>query len=56
MISANIAFLKADLVLTGEGKIDEQTLNGKIIMGIAAMAKKHNVAVRVLTGKVGEKF
>ena len=47
---------KADLVLTGEGKIDEQTLNGKTIMGIAAMAKKHNVPVIVLTGKVGEKI
>lgn len=47
---------KADLVLTGEGKIDEQTLNGKTIMGIAAMAKKHNVPVIVLTGKVGERI
>lgn len=47
---------KADIVLTGEGKIDEQTLNGKTIMGIAAMAKKHNVPVIVLTGKVGEKI
>ncbi|SIQ91873.1 glycerate kinase [Maribacter ulvicola] len=45
---------KADLVLTGEGKIDEQTLSGKTIMGIATMAKQHNVPVIVLTGKVGE--
>jgi len=49
------AYLKeADLVITGEGKIDAQTLNGKTIMGIAAMAKKHNVPVIVLTGKIGD--
>ena len=47
---------KADLVLTGEGKIDEQTLNGKTIMGITSMAKKHNVPVIVLSGKVGDKI
>ena len=48
-------FIKqADLVFTGEGKIDGQTLHGKTISGIAAMAKKHEVPVIVLTGKIGE--
>ena len=48
-------FIKqADLVFTGEGKIDGQTLHGKTISGIAAMAKKHDVPVIVLTGKIGE--
>ena len=32
----------ADLVITGEGKIDHQTLYGKVIAGIAGLAKKHN--------------
>ena len=36
---------QADLVFTGEGKIDEQTLHGKTISGIAKMAKKYNVPV-----------
>lgn len=45
---------KADLVFTGEGKIDEQTLYGKTISGIAKMAKKHDVPVIVITGKMGE--
>ena len=45
---------KADLVITGEGKIDKQTLNGKTIMGISGMAKKQGVPVIVLTGKIGE--
>ena len=45
---------QADLVFTGEGKIDEQTLHGKTISGIASMAKKHGVPVIVVTGKIGE--
>lgn len=44
----------AHLVFTGEGKIDVQTLHGKTISGIAAMAKKHKVPVIVITGKIGE--
>ncbi|HDZ13633.1 MAG TPA: glycerate kinase, partial [Pricia sp.] len=47
---------KVDLVITGEGKIDEQTLNGKSILGIATMAKLHYVPVIVLTGKIGDKI
>lgn len=44
----------ADLVFTGEGKIDKQTLNGKTIFGISKIAKKYHVPVIVITGKVGE--
>ena len=48
-------FIKqADLVFTGEGKIDGQTLHGKTISGIAAMSKKHKVPVIVITGKIGD--
>ena len=45
---------KADLVITGEGKIDKQTLSGKTVSGISKMAKKHQVPVFVITGKIGE--
>lgn len=45
---------EANLVITGEGKTDAQTLNGKTITGIAKMAKKHGVPVIVITGKIGE--
>lgn len=45
---------KADLIITGEGKIDSQTLHGKTVAGIARMAKKHHVPVIVITGKIGE--
>tara|TARA_R100001369_G_scaffold92277_3_gene136550 strand:+ start:341 stop:1543 length:1203 start_codon:yes stop_codon:yes gene_type:complete len=45
---------EANLLFTGEGKIDGQTLQGKTISGIALMAKKHQVPVIVITGKIGE--
>ena len=45
---------KADIVFTGEGKIDHQTLYGKTISGIAAIGKKYNVPVFALTGKMGD--
>jgi glycerate 2-kinase len=40
----------ADLVLTGEGKIDQQTLQGKLIAGIVQAAKVHHVPVIALCG------
>lgn len=42
----------ADLVITGEGKIDSQTLYGKTIMGVAKIAQKHKVPVIVIAGTV----
>jgi glycerate kinase len=42
----------ADLVVTGEGKIDRQTLYGKTIAGIARIAQKHGVSVIAITGKI----
>lgn len=47
---------EADLVITGEGKIDGQTLNGKTISGISKMAKDRGVPVIVLTGKMDEQI
>lgn len=42
----------ANLCLTGEGSIDEQTLHGKTIDGVARIAKKHGVAVIAFGGAV----
>lgn len=42
----------ADLVITGEGKIDAQTLQGKTLLGIATLAKRHHVPVIAIAGKV----
>lgn len=44
--------LDADLVITGEGKSDVQTLSGKAPIGIAKAAKKHNVPVFLISGSV----
>ena len=48
------AIEKADLVITGEGKIDSQTRWGKTPFGVAAFAKKHGKPVVAVAGTVGE--
>ena len=44
----------AEVVITGEGKIDSQTVNGKTPFGIASIAKKHGCRVLAFGGKVEE--
>lgn len=46
------ALEKSDLVITGEGSIDEQTLQGKGPFGVASLAKSMNIPVIGLAGKV----
>jgi len=41
-----------DLVLTGEGRVDGQTLSGKVIAGVARAAASQGVPVVVLAGGV----
>jgi glycerate kinase len=41
---------KADVVITGEGKIDDQTLKGKVVMGIAAAAQKSGKKIIAFCG------
>jgi glycerate kinase len=43
---------KADLVITGEGSIDEQTMRGKGPFGVALRAKEKNIPVIGLAGRV----
>lgn len=42
----------ADLVITGEGRIDEQTAYGKAPVGIARRAKRYNVPVIAIAGSM----
>lgn len=42
----------ADLVITGEGRFDEQSLHGKVIGALADMARSRRVSVLVLAGQV----
>ncbi|MFJ1341145.1 glycerate kinase [Pseudomonas caricapapayae] len=46
----------ADLVLTGEGRFDAQTLRGKTPFGVARIAKRHGVPVVVIAGTLGEGY
>jgi glycerate kinase len=42
-----------DLVITGEGRADEQTLAGKAAMGVALAAAKRGIPVLLLCGMLG---
>lgn len=41
---------KADVVITGEGRMDGQSLNGKAPVGIAILAKKYDIPVIAIVG------
>jgi glycerate 2-kinase len=41
----------ADLVITGEGKLDEQSLRGKTVAGVVRAAKEFGVRVAVVCGR-----
>lgn len=43
----------ADLVITGEGEINGQSIHGKVPVGVARMAKKHGLPVLALVGSIG---
>lgn len=45
---------QADLVLTAEGSLDEQTPYGKIPVEVARRAKRHNLPVIALAGTLGK--
>ena len=47
---------EADLIVTGEGKLDEQTMLGKAPIGIAHIAKVFNKPVIALVGSVSAGF
>ena len=42
----------AELVITGEGRFDDQSLHGKVVSAIAAGARLHGIPVLVLAGQV----
>jgi glycerate kinase len=44
----------ADIVVTGEGKLDLQTAMGKVPVGVARLAKKYNRPVIAFAGGIGE--
>ncbi|MEG1348998.1 MAG: glycerate kinase, partial [Hafnia sp.] len=40
----------ADLVITGEGRIDSQTIHGKTPVGVARVAKRYDIPVIAIAG------
>jgi glycerate kinase len=42
---------KADLIITGEGMVDEQTFRGKVVDGVCSLAVKYNKPVLVVCGR-----
>ncbi len=50
-IEAEIA--ESDLVITGEGRMDGQSINGKGPIGIAKLAQKHHVPCIAICGSLG---
>jgi len=46
------SLVDADLVITGEGRIDSQTIHGKTLVGVAKIAKSHNLPVICIAGSV----
>ncbi len=46
--------LDADLVITGEGRIDGQSIFGKVPVGVAKRAKEYDIPVIAIVGSVGD--
>ena len=50
------ALTGADLVITGEGRLDSQTLHGKTPAGVAEIAQQAGVPVLAIAGSLGEGY
>lgn len=42
----------ADLVITGEGGLDDESFNGKVVGGVAGIAARHGVPVLAVAGQI----
>jgi glycerate 2-kinase len=54
LVGLAAALDEADLVITGEGRADEQTLQGKTAIGVATLARPRNTPVVLLCGALGD--
>jgi glycerate kinase len=53
-VKFNSVISDSDIIFTGEGKLDRQSLRGKVVIGISRRAKELNVPVVVITGGADE--
>lgn len=44
----------ADIVITGEGKLDTQSLRGKVVIGVARRVKPYGIPVLAIVGDIGD--
>ncbi|MHA4977742.1 glycerate kinase [Pseudomonas extremorientalis] len=56
LVGLDAAVRGADLVITGEGRFDAQTLRGKTPFGVARIARQHKVPVIVIAGTLGDGY
>lgn len=52
LIGLDRAIGSADLVITGEGRFDDQSLRGKVVAGVAGAARDRGVPCLVVAGRV----
>ncbi len=50
----DVMLKECDLVITGEGRIDTQSLRGKVPIGVAKRAKRAGIPVICLVGAIGD--
>jgi glycerate kinase len=55
MVDLGAAVQRADVVITGEGSLDEQTLEGKAPAGVARLARAMGKRVYAIVGRAAEK-
>jgi glycerate kinase len=54
VVGLKAAIERADVVITGEGRLDEQTLEGKVPAGVARLAQESGKRVFAIVGASGE--
>ena len=50
------ALCDADLVITGEGRLDSQSIHGKTPIGVARVAKRHSLPVIGIAGSLSKDY
>ena len=55
MIEFDKLLENTDFVLTGEGRLDSQSVQGKVISGIAKRTKIRNILLIALVGGIGDR-
>ena len=53
-LDAETQISAADIVITAEGSLDSQSLEGKTPIGVSQLARKHSIPVYALAGKISD--